>query len=124
MAYYCARRASCVGRNRLVPGVAGETAGRRMRDNTAHYNRGRAIGEFHRQLCKARTVVVDDGSRRGAMNKRRLVERRISKRARKRGSPRGYDLGNLNTRALEAGDDFHQAIVAPVRYILAFRKSQ
>src|SRR6266704_2683679 len=57
------------------------------------------------------------------MSKGRCRKGRIGERAGKSRRSRGHDLRNLNLRALEDADDFHQAGVTSMRDTLAFRKS-
>src|SRR5258707_8721498 len=110
-----------IGGNGFVAGVARDSARVGMTDDASHDENGGLQSERRGKLCEACSVVVNDGSGRGAMHKllaAKAGERRGSKKSRR---PRGNHFVDGGAVLFDGGDDCKQVFVAFVCGCAAFR---
>src|SRR6185369_17266014 len=112
---------SGVSRDCLVTGITSEASLRWIRYDGRNYDSGGLVAILRRKLRQARAVVVNNRSRRNAMNERGVAECRVRQRAWKCRRPGGDDLLDRNMIALECPLDLHQVIVATVSDCVALR---
>src|SRR5256885_36189 len=115
---------ACIGGNRFMAGVAGDAASVGMADDASHDEHCGLQSQRSGELCEACSVVVNDGSGRGAMQKfpaPKAGERRGSKKS---GGSRGNDFVDGDAALFDGGDDSKQVFVTFVCGCVAFRLSE